>query len=86
MPGAMGSRGIPKNPEEQFIANHHAAAGAEHQLDPTVLAKRSTKERHLAKKRRIQADKQELKQHGAASASFATKIKGDGKASGRTQD
>ena len=71
---AAGGRGAPKNPEEAFSSSLGTAS-----TDPPEAgspSKRTTKEKRLAKKRKIQAEKEELK--AFRSASGHPKGKGDG--------
>ena len=70
---AAGGRGVPKAPEEAFSASL-GSTGAE--SPDTGTPKRTTKERRLAKKRRLQADKEELKAFRAATG-HQGKGKGD---------
>ena len=71
---AAGGRGVARSPEESFVSQAstlHSDPG-----DPFFSARKSTKEKRLAKKRRIQADKEELK-------AFRSANKPGGKADGK---
>ena len=68
---AAGGRGSPKNTEEAF-----ATAQGTESLDPGAGAKRTTKEKRAAKKRKLQAEREELK---ALRASASGKGKQDNK-------
>eukprot|EP00439_Symbiodinium_sp_Y106_P026471 s8255_g3.t1 len=72
---AAGGKGAPRAPEEAFTAS--VSAGGSDQPDAGGHQKRTAKEKRAAKKRRIQADKEELKAFRAA-AGHSGKGKGDG--------
>ena len=77
---AQGGRGAPKTPAETFTEDGHIDKGSmEPYLDPAALSpKKTNKDRRLAKKRKIQQEREELKQLRAASGANP-KGKGDGK-------
>ena len=72
-----GGRGSPKAPEESYVTTQ--TAGGTEVLDAGAWHKRTTKEKRLAKKRRILADKEELKAYRATSSGSKGKSEGKGR-------
>eukprot|EP00439_Symbiodinium_sp_Y106_P058078 s4095_g8.t1 len=73
---ASGGRGAPRTPEENYVNVLAGAHAADEENSPT--RKRTTKDRRLAKKAKVQAEKEELKRLRAAASSSTTRADGKG--------